>query len=70
MFMFMLDMYLILYIRNVISDPLVDDCKMYCARKGVHLPGRLSLWLARCRGICCWTIWETWQSAETLSAST
>ena len=42
---------------------------LYRTRGGVHLPGGLSLWLARWCGIRCQTTWETRQSAETLSAS-
>jgi len=56
--------------HSVISDLLVGDSWTYHTRGGVHLPGGLSLWLVRWCGTGCWTIWETWQSAETVSAST
>jgi len=46
------------------------ECWTYRTRSGVHLPGGLSMWLARWCGIRCRTTWETRQSVETLSAST
>jgi len=56
--------------HGVISDLLVGDCWTYRTGGGVHLPGGLSLWLARWCGTRCRTTSETRQSAETLSAST